>query len=364
MQLIELSKPRSPQSYQFSWFDWFCLYYPPAWLILLNRHWQHYKPDPNGWRWSEYLLFLLPGGFYLALLIRSIRRSLNRLQTRRKQSATETAAETIPDFQPDPTYQKAFRDEILAPIVKHHFRASLDNLPEIPRSGPLIILLNHAGMCFPWDFLCLAWLLGEERAWFVQPLAHPLFFDHLWLKWWLPEGWAQVLGGVRAEPESFEAAVAQNAILLYAPEGWRGLAKGWPQRYHLASFDSSFVRLSVRYQVPILPTICIGSEALHPFAVNVKWMARLVRMPMFPLSPLIPVFVLFPSMGVWAMSARLNYYLQSLWYPWQELPTEWQHSPRRSVLHRLAQQLRSQLQQTIGYLTGHTEPIEGDSSAK
>ncbi len=38
-------------------------------------------------------------------------------------------------------------------------------------------------------------------------------------------GWFQVLGGVRAEQQSFEAAIAAETVLLYAPEGWRGLAK-------------------------------------------------------------------------------------------------------------------------------------------
>ncbi len=61
------------QVYQFTWFDWFCLWYPPGWLILFNRHWQRYNSDPDGWNWLEYSLFLIPGGFYVALLIRWLR---------------------------------------------------------------------------------------------------------------------------------------------------------------------------------------------------------------------------------------------------------------------------------------------------
>lgn len=340
--------PASP--YPFGWFDWFCLWYPPAWLILFNRHWQHYKPDPDGWNGLEYALFLLPGGFYLALLLRWLRLWVLRQFFQHPDLSQQEPL-------PDPHYQQAFRQEIITPIVHRYFRGTLHQVENLPASGPVIIALNHAGMCFPWDFVSLALLLGEQRNWFVQPLAHPLFFDHPWLRWWLPKGWAQALGGIRAERESFETALdsssspqAQEFAVLYAPEGWRGLAKGWQQRYQLARFDSSFVRLSVRHQVPIVPVVCVGSEWLHPFTSNVNWLARRFKMPMFPLSPLIPIFILFPSMGIWAVRTRLQYYIQSPWRPWDNLQDSTQI--RQSVLHRLAGELRSQMQATLNRLLG------------
>lgn len=349
--------------YRFTWFDWLCLWYPPGWLVLFNRHWQHYKADPDGWRWFEYGLFLIPGGFYVALAIRWLRLG--------------GKAPAWREVEPDPDYQTAFQREVLTPIVEHYFRGTLYQLKNLPQEGPLIIAMNHAGMCFPWDFVGLGLLLSQQRAWFVQPLAHAIFFDHPWLIWWLPPGWAQVLGGVRAERQSFEAAIANKAILLYAPEGWRGLAKGWQQRYQLATFDPSFIRLSVRYQVPIVPVICLGSEYLHPFAFNVRRLAQWLHLPMFPISPLILAFCLFPSLGVWAVRTRLQYFVQPVWCPWEEEGDrkrreegelsdfdELASDPasnsashpgeggvgilsRRAVNYRMAEELRSRLQATL-----------------
>lgn len=327
----------SAGSYRFSWFDWFCLWYPPGWLILFNRHWQHYRPDPDGWNGLEYLLFLLPGGFYLALLMRWLRLGM------RSPSAVPTP--------PDPEYQQAFRDEILNPIVQRYFRAELAQLENLPSTGPLIVLLNHAGMCFPWDFLGLGLLLSHKRDWFVRPLAHPLFFDHPWLVWWLPPGWTEVLGGVRAEKDSLEQAVAEKNVLLYAPESWRGLAKGWQNRHQLATFDPSFIRMSDRYQVPVLPVLCLGNEYLHPWAFNLKWLAQRFKLPMFPISPLILAFIFFPSMGVWVMPGRLRYYVQPLVYPWKQteaiLPGQ---TPRWSVAYQQAKCLQMQLQKQLNHL--------------
>jgi 1-acyl-sn-glycerol-3-phosphate acyltransferase len=331
-------------SYPFTWFDWFCISYPPAWLILFNRHWQHYKPDPQGWTWLEYPFFLIPGGFYLALLLRWLRLKVLLLMGR---SMSRSPSSDPSDLDlADLEYQQAFRSEVLSPLIKRHFRAELEIADLERTNGSLIVAMNHAGMCFPWDFVSLALLLSAHQSQPVQPFAHPLFFDHPWLKWWLPDGWAESLGGVRADRSHLEAALSQPTVLLYAPESWRGLSKGWQYRYQLAPFDSSFVRLSIRHKIPILPIICLGNEGLHPFTVNIDWLARWFKLPMFPLSPLMLVFVLFPSMGVWAVGSRLRYLAQPLWCPWEDLATL-QNAPSTTEIYHLAQTLRSRMQTEI-----------------
>lgn len=317
-------------SYKFNWFDRFCLWYPPGWLILFNRHWQHYHADPDGWNWLEYLLFLLPGGFYIALFLRWL-----RLGCRFPRN------EAI-EF--DRNYQKAFGDEVLAPIVKYYYRAELKQTENLPETESMIVAMNHAGMSFPWDFIVLAYLLGTARDWNVKPLAGVSLFDHPWMIWWLPPGWSQVLGGVRAEKDDFEAAIAQNTVLLYAPEGLRGPGKGWRQRDRLASFDPSFIRLSDRHQSPILPVVCLGNEFLHPFAIDLQPIARIFALPFLPLSPLMPVFALFPSMGIWAMRSRLRYFIQPAYHVSLKDRTS---RSERVAAYQEAQALRDKLQNVI-----------------
>jgi 1-acyl-sn-glycerol-3-phosphate acyltransferase len=330
----------SVEGYKLSWFDWFCLWYPPGWLILFNRHWQHYHIDPDGWNWLEYGLFLLPGGFYLALAIRWL-----RLGCRLPRSEISEL---------DPNYQLALREEVLAPIIQYYFQGELQNIETLPQSAPMIVAMNHAGMCFPWDFISLGYLLSKARGWVVQPLAGVSLFDHPWMIWWLPPGWTKALGAVRAELDDFELAlahpheiVAQNRVILYAPEGLRGPRKGWKKRYQLETFNSSFIQLSNRYQIPILPVICIGNENLHPVTLNIKKLQKRLKLPFLPLSPLMPVFILFPSMGVWAMKTQLRYFIQPLY-------TEAMRSgdKRRTEAYQEAQKLREKLQAEINHRRG------------
>ena len=319
--------------YQFNWFDWFCLWYPPGWLILFNRHWQHYHSDPDGWNWLEYLLFLIPGGFYLALLIRWL-----RLGCRLPRPQSE---------QFNLSYQQHFREEILAPIVERYFRAQLHQSENLPATESFIVAMNHAGMCFPWDFLSLGYLLSTNQpGWVLQPLADVSLFEHPWLIWWLPPGWAKVMGGVRAEMDDFEQAVEQKTILLYAPEGLRGPSKGWSKRYQLETFDLSFMRLSEVSSIPILPVICMGNEYLHKWAINIKSLARRVKLPFLPISPLKFVFVLFPSMGVWASRSKLDYYIQPIY------KTEPAPGKVRSHFYKQAQELREKMQNIIAMQRG------------
>jgi len=318
-------KERRVKGYKFSWFDWFCLWYPPGWLILFNRHWQHYHSDPEGWNWLEYILFLIPGGFYLALLLR-----WSRLGFRSPRYVNR-------EF--DPKYQQAFREEILAPIVECYFRAEIHKIENLPLTGPAIVAMNHAGMCFPWDFIALGYLLAKQRGWTVQPLAGSPLFDHPWMRWWLPPGWSNVLGGVRADRHNFAAAVQERKIILYAPEGLRGPRKGWRKRYQLQKFDISFIQLSQRFQIPILPVICLGNENLHPWTINLQKLQQLFKLPFLPLSPLMPIFILFPSMGVWAMKSRLRYLIE----PLETAPSE----QGRVEAYQQAQALREKIQNQI-----------------
>ncbi|WP_199328044.1 1-acyl-sn-glycerol-3-phosphate acyltransferase [Cylindrospermum sp. FACHB-282] len=322
-------KKSSGQGYKFSRFDWFCLWYPPGWLILFNRHWQHYHSDPDGWNWLEYGLFLLPGGFYLALLIRWLR------------LGCRSPRKEVGEF--DPRYQQAFREEVLAPIVKYYFRGELQQIDNLPPTGPIIVAMNHAGMCFPWDFITLGYLLSQARGWVVQPLAGVSLFEHPWVVWWLPPRWSQVLGAVRAELNDFEEAIQGGKTVLYAPEGLRGPLKGWGRRYQLQKFDVSFIQLSDRYQIPILPVICIGNESLHPWTVNLKKLQRLTKLPFLPISPLMLVLILFPSMGVWAIRTRLQYFIQ----PLEPAGLDTHPGKTRVAVYQQAQKFREKLQLQI-----------------
>lgn len=267
----------------------------------------------------------MPGGFYIALVMRWARLGFRTPKSQNRQF--------------DPDYQQALIDEVIEPIVKSYFEAEVELEAQLSPHKSAIVVLNHAGMCFPWDFLALAYLLNRDRGWAIEPLAHLALFSHPWMLWWFPVDWARVLGAIPAEKAALESALNNGKVVLYAPEGVRGPGKGWKNRDRLQTFDPAFIRLSQEYRVPILPVVCLGSEGLHPWAINLPRVADRLKLPVFPVSPLMILLGLFPSMGVWAAKTRLRYYMQ----PMLDFNNE-EKQLSTSQAYRKAQELRLQMQ--------------------
>ncbi|MGE3768074.1 MAG: 1-acyl-sn-glycerol-3-phosphate acyltransferase, partial [Kofleriaceae bacterium] len=83
-----------------------------------------------------------------------------------------------------------------------------------------------------------------------------------------------------------------EAVLVF-PEGARGISKDFSKRYQLAEFGKGFMRLALEMQAPIVPVAVIGAEEQAP-ALNVKPLARLLRVPAFPIVPYPPFVPIVP----------------------------------------------------------------------
>jgi 1-acyl-sn-glycerol-3-phosphate acyltransferase len=106
----------------------------------------------------------------------------------------------------------------------------------------------------------------------------------------------------------------------------------------------SFLQLSDRYHIPILPVVCIGSEKLHPWTINLKTLQKFTKLPFCPISPLMFALILFPSMGVWAMRTRLHYFIQPMEKDFGSVSQE------RKVVYQRAKEFQARLQSCVNQL--------------
>jgi 1-acyl-sn-glycerol-3-phosphate acyltransferase len=73
------------------------------------------------------------------------------------------------------------------------------------------------------------------------------------------------------------------------PEGFRGVGKGYRNRYRLQRFGrGGFVEIALRAGVPIVPVAIVGSEEVYPMIADAKPLAKLGRLPYFPITPFFP----------------------------------------------------------------------------
>src|SRR5262249_14659498 len=101
--------------------------------------------------------------------------------------------------------------------------------------------------------------------------------------------WGQITG----TPENCRRLLESDEAILAFPEGARGIAKPFTQRYQLQPFGLGFMRLALETGAPVVPIAVVGAEEQAP-AFNVRPLAKLIGAPAFPVLPLPPFLPLIP----------------------------------------------------------------------
>ncbi|MDB5557000.1 MAG: phospholipid/glycerol acyltransferase [Rhizobium sp.] len=174
-------------------------------------------------------------------------------------------------------------------LYRHYFRAEAFGVENIPATGRMIVVSNHSGQ-LPFDGLVIS------AACFLEPPAPRLlrsmvefFVPSVPFASYLFARWGQITG----TPENCRRLLAADEAVLVFPEGARGISKPFSKRYQLAEFGKGFMRLALEMNAPIIPVAVIGAEEQAP-AINVKSIAKLLRMPSFPIVPYPPFVPLVP----------------------------------------------------------------------
>ncbi|MGH2725936.1 MAG: hypothetical protein ACRDKS_03065, partial [Actinomycetota bacterium] len=72
--------------------------------------------------------------------------------------------------------------------------------------------------------------------------------------------------------------------------GFKGIGKGWKQRYQLQRFGrGGFVEVAMEVGAPIIPVAIIGAEEAFPMIADLKPLARRLGLPYFPVTPTFPL---------------------------------------------------------------------------
>src|SRR5688572_11922770 len=164
-------------------------------------------------------------------------------------------------------------------LYKNYFRVETHGLEKVPK-GRMLLVSNHSGQ-LPFDAAMIGVSLLME--------ANPPRAIRSMVEKWVPSlpyvsTFMSRIGQIVGTPENCRRLLEAGEAILVFPEGIRGIAKLWPQRYQLQEFGLGFMRLALETNTPIVPIAVVGAEEQSPALVNVKPMAKLLGFPVFPLT--------------------------------------------------------------------------------
>lgn len=175
---------------------------------------------------------------------------------------------------------RAVARTLLSPVYDRWFRVRWEGLEKIPTDGGALLVANHAA-AIPSDAPVIMHGIETELGRPVYTLADELFkklpvVGTLWSR----------CGGVLAHPDNaYRLLRQQQQLVLVFPEGAKGPAKTFDERYRLRRFGrAGFVQIAMRAGVPVVPIAVVGAEESMPTLANVAPLAKLLGLPYAPIT--------------------------------------------------------------------------------
>jgi 1-acyl-sn-glycerol-3-phosphate acyltransferase len=170
---------------------------------------------------------------------------------------------------------------VLAPLYRSYFQVEVSGIGHIPPHGRAMLIGNHSGGYAIDGLMTLAACFFElEPPRLAQGMAEKFLSS-------LPVSalWSQKLGHLPGLPENAERLLRDERLLMVFPEGARGTAKLYRERWSLVDFGTGFMRLALKTQTPIIPFAFVGGGDVLPTVTNLYKLGRLVGVPYIPVTP-------------------------------------------------------------------------------
>jgi 1-acyl-sn-glycerol-3-phosphate acyltransferase len=191
----------------------------------------------------------------------------------------------VDQFGFDPELNAAVLMPVALSLYRNWFRVRLRGVGNVPSTGRALIVANHSGV-LPLDAIML------QAGIFAEHPAHRnLRLLGADLVYTLPvlASLARRSGHTRADPEEAHELLMADELVGVFPEGFKGIGKPFSERYRLQRFGrGGFARTAVQAGAPIIPCAIVGAEEIYPMIGNAEPVARALRLPYFPVTPLFP----------------------------------------------------------------------------
>ena len=170
---------------------------------------------------------------------------------------------------------------VVAPLYRSYFKVQATGVEHIPGRGRAMLIGNHSGGYAIDGLMTVAACFFElEPPRLAQGMAEKFLSS-------LPVSamWTQKLGHLPGLPENAERLLRDDRLLMVFPEGARGTAKLYKERWSLVDFGTGFMRLALKTGTPIIPFAFVGGGDVLPTVTNLYKLGRMFGVPYIPVTP-------------------------------------------------------------------------------
>lgn len=262
-------------------------------------------------------------------LVRSLRRRVSAF------GMSERSGE-VDEFGMDEVVLRRARP-LLNLLYDRYWRIDTHGAEQIPQDRPCLLVANRSGL-LPYDGLMVS-----HAIWRAHAGLRPRFLVADWLIT-LPfvQPYLARLGGVRACRENAERLIGAGHSVLAFPEGQKGAAKVFRDRYRLKRFGrGGVVRVALETRAPIVPVGVVGGEEAHPILFKWDAPARSLGLPFLPVTPT------FPLLGPLGLLPLPTKWVIRVGEPWLLEHLEPDAASDELLISRMTEDLRSQIQTLV-----------------
>ncbi|MCA9596097.1 MAG: acyltransferase family protein [Myxococcales bacterium] len=174
----------------------------------------------------------------------------------------------------------------LYPFYRHYFRCTVHGAEHIPARGRAMLVGNHSGGYAIDGAMVIASCFFELDP----PRLAQGMVEKFLMRMPFVAQWTSMAGQVTGLPEHAVRLLEDERLLMVFPEGARGTAKLYTERYSLVRFGTGFMRLALETRTPIVPVAFLGGGEAVPTVTNLERIGRLLNVPYVPVTPyLLPV---------------------------------------------------------------------------
>ncbi|MCL2723783.1 MAG: acyltransferase family protein [Polyangiaceae bacterium] len=166
-------------------------------------------------------------------------------------------------------------------FFRHYFSVESQGIENVPAHGRAMLIGNHSGG-FAIDG---AMVIASQFFEMNPPRLAQGMAEKFLNKLPFASQITNRLGHLTGLPEHAERLLADDRLLMVFPEGARGTAKLYKERYSLVGFGSGFMRLAMRMKTPIVPLAFLGGGEALPTIANAYSLGRVLGVPYIPVTP-------------------------------------------------------------------------------